>query len=262
MISIRPIGTFLPLDEAGFISNPCLEAPFGKPWDQAMEVIVAFLKNEYPDQLRSIWLRGSVAQGKGVPGQSDLDVFALTKKPGMYWAEIEKLSSLQADLKPFLGSDFPLECQLESFTGQPKELRSQIAMLIATQSVCLWGEDIRETLGKYKPSKAVMLEYRWVAQDVEEWIVKIVKGTSWTEADFRSFMKTIIRAGFELVMERDGRYTRDLYPAYQVFSDYYPKREPDMRQALFWYLNPPPDEKELYAFLQDFGRWLGEQFRV
>jgi hypothetical protein len=160
-----------------------------------------------------------------------------------------------------LANEFPLECQLESYTGQAKDLRSQIAMLIATQSVCLWGEDIRKALGKYKPGKAVMLEYRWVAQDVNEWIAKIKEGKAWKIGDFRSFMKTIIRAGFELVMERDGRYTRDLYPAYQAFSTFYPKREPDMRQALLWYLNPSPGEKELYAFLQNFGRWLGDQFQ-
>lgn len=258
MHEIRPIGSFFPLDTEGYIINPCKSPPFDPFWENMFEQIRTYLVQYFPEKLHSIWLRGSVAQGKAVAGQSDLDIFALFKTPGLHWQELPGLHKLREQIGE--KDSFPLECQLESYNGNPQELRSQIAMLTATQSVCLWGEDLRPQLKKYKPGKEVMLEYRWIAADVEDWLLKIQQGERLEKEAFCSFMKTIIRAGFELVMERDGRYTRDLYPAYQVFSAYYPKKEPDMKQALLWYLNPIPDRALLQAYLQDFGRWLGRAF--
>jgi predicted nucleotidyltransferase len=262
MKTIQAIGDFFAMDKDGFLLNPCLNPPFGYPWDPMMETITSFLSATYPGLIHSIWLRGSVARGTGVPGQSDLDTFVLIKKAGFHWQELPEVAALKALLGPLGEADFPLECQLESYTGKPEGLRSQIAMLIATQSVCIWGEDIRPFLKEYKPGKEVMLENRWLAADVAAFLEKIEKGETWDKAAFCSFMKTIIRAGFELVMERDGRYTRDLYPAYQAFSTYYPERESDMRQALHWYLNPMPDHVVFKAYLLDFGEWLGESLRV
>ncbi len=260
MNSIQAIGDFFQMDKSGFLINPCLQAPFGHPWDAMLSEIQTFLRKKYPHHIHSIWLRGSVARGLGVAGQSDLDVFALIKEEGFHWGEMADLAELQALLEPLGGKDFPLECQLESYSGRPEDLRSQIAMLIATQSVCLWGEDLRPMLGKYRPGKEMMLEYRWIAADVKEALEKIQKGEVLEKGAFCSQMKSIIRAGFELVMEREGRYTRDLYPAYQAFSKYYPRQESEMRKALFWYLNPTPPAEELQDFLQGFASWLAGRF--
>lgn len=254
MHEIRPIGTFFQLDAAGYILNPCQKPPFGTYWDTMLAMICARLQESFPQSLHSIWLRGSVAWGNAVRGQADLDVFALLNEEGYRWVELPDLQPLQKKLSP--AKDFLLDCQLESFKGKPTELRSPIAMLIATQSVCIWGEDIQAQLKKYRPGREVMLEYRWIAADVEDWLTKIRKNEKLETAAFRALMKSIIRAGFELVMERDGRYTRDLYPCYQVYSQYYPEKESGMRQALYWYLNPIPDREVLRQYLLDFGRWL------
>ncbi len=69
-------------------------------------------------------------------------------------------------------------------------------------------------------------------------------------------MRRIIRTGLELVVERSGLFSRDLYPCYEVFSRYYPIQAPQMKQALHYAINPLTDKAQLLAFVYDFGSWL------
>ena len=72
----------------------------------------------------------------------------------------------------------------------------------------------------------------------------------------KAVMKTIIRTGFELVMEQQEVYTTDLYLCYQCFSAIYSAQEPQMRRALHYFLNPPDQASELFPFVKRFGIWL------
>lgn len=72
-------------------------------------------------------------------------------------------------------------------------------------------------------------------------------------------MRLLIRAGFELVMERAGCYTHDLYPSYSTFIRYYPQHQKAMRQALEWAINPVEDKTEPLSFSHTFGRWLADE---
>lgn len=72
----------------------------------------------------------------------------------------------------------------------------------------------------------------------------------------QALMKRILRSGFELVMEREGRYTTSLYLHYECFARHYPDRERDMRRVLEIFLNPDSRWPEMPAFLNDFGGWL------
>lgn len=72
-------------------------------------------------------------------------------------------------------------------------------------------------------------------------------------------MKGLIRVGMELVIERSGKYTRDLYPCYEAFSEYYPDREADMREALYYALNPTSDMQVLKRIADTLGQFLLEE---
>ena len=66
-------------------------------------------------------------------------------------------------------------------------------------------------------------------------------------------MKRILRTGFELVMGREQKYTRDLYPCYESFIKYYPQKKDDMYKTLELAINPIDDSKIIGYILKD---WL------
>ena len=68
--------------------------------------------------------------------------------------------------------------------------------------------------------------------------------------------KVVIRAGFELVMEREQRYTTSLYYCYQSFAKYYPQKASLMEHALRLYLNPSSTLNDLTQLAHNLCDWL------
>ena len=69
-------------------------------------------------------------------------------------------------------------------------------------------------------------------------------------------MKIIIRSGFELIIEKEKQFTADLYLCYLTFSKYFPNYKQEMKQALFWFLNPIIEAKELRLLLDHLGNFI------
>jgi len=75
-------------------------------------------------------------------------------------------------------------------------------------------------------------------------------------------MKWLLRVGFELVMERDHSYTRDLYPCWEQFSHYYPARREQMWDVLGWALNPITNRCQIRDQVGDLGGFLRDELRA
>ncbi|MDY7224165.1 hypothetical protein [Halalkalibacterium halodurans] len=79
-------------------------------------------------------------------------------------------------------------------------------------------------------------------------------------------MKLIVRAGLALVIEKEHRYTRDLYPAYQIFAKHYHEKGAEMKQALQYAIAPVDlhldsfiygkEDNEIIAQTDGHGRWF------
>ena len=72
-------------------------------------------------------------------------------------------------------------------------------------------------------------------------------------------MKIIIRCGLALVLMKENTYTRDLYPAYKLFSKHFPEKQEEMKLALNYAINPSVNNKEILSFLSSFGEWILNQ---
>jgi hypothetical protein len=75
-------------------------------------------------------------------------------------------------------------------------------------------------------------------------------------------MKRILRAGFELVLEREKKYPFTLSACYLTFARYYPAQAHEMKHALEYAINPPTDPVPVLAFLHKFGPWIIEQAQM
>lgn len=256
MKTIQPIGEYLTQDENGFIVNDLALNKLEKRWRDVAYYLAKAYKKYLNESVHSIYIRGSVARGLWVDGVSDLDSFVLVKpnfseKP-IRWQKADFQEEVGEELLkkfPFVGD---LEMMLATYTTDFKN--SRLAMIVKTQSLLVDGEDIFSELKDYKANREMCLNYRWLSEDITNFLK--INSRSFTINQCSEMMKVIIRTGFELVIEKVGRFSPDLYICYRDFSRFYPTKEAEMRQALYWYLNPILNKKELDKFVVNFGSWM------
>ena len=205
--------------------------------------------------MHSIYLRGSVARGNNVDGFSDIDVFAIIYDIEDRW----KIADWQPDLQKELQIEFPfvkeVEVMLTQYFKDFYQKNPRLAMIIKTQSLCIYGEDLIEEIPPFLPNKKMILNLTWLEEDLNDFLQK----ETIAQKDYQEIAKILIRSGFELVKEKEQKFTTDLYLCYQVFSEYYPEKEKEMREVLHLYLNPIEDDLYLKNLIEDLGNWMLKQ---
>lgn len=257
-MNIQPIGQFLSMDKDGFIFNDLKLENIQPIWNEPIQLIIQQYHEYYNKKLHSIYLRGSISRDLAVPNVSDIDTFALVYSDHFIrW----KNSDIQEEIEEKVQAKFPfvngVEMNIASLDDEFYLKNSRLAMIIQTQSLCLDGVNISKKSSKFRPTD-LCLNKKWFAEDLNDFNKKIGDQKIRLE-DCRAIMKIIIRVGFELVVEREQRFTPDLYLCYRTFSKYYINKEKEMRQALVYFLNPITDLQILEAFVNQLGNWLMRQ---
>lgn len=262
MRPIAPLGSYLKQDSRGFIINEASLEKIRPPWNEALEELKRAYRSNLKERLHSIYVRGSVPLGEAVEEVSDVDTFALIYPDGrefVLWERVSWEDELWENIRERYSRVADIEAATATFDERLREKNPGLAMLIQTQSVCLYGQDISAGLGSFRPGPEMMLDYSRLRPTLYSFREKLKERGLATESECKSVLKRIIRAGFDLVMEREGRYTPALYLCYRSFAKYYPEREAEMRRALELYLNPPVQVEVLSAFVESFGRWLEQE---
>ena len=268
MIEIQEVGGYFETDERGFIINPCAPEKIDQAYVPLLDTIIEDFQAKAKNHLLAVYLRGSVPAGKAVAGFSDLDVVGLLKWDKKYRFIRWGSASWEAETNAALLPSYPFVKQIDlaiahhdpSFPGQNLDVK----MVLKTQGLCIWGTEILHSVPPFMVGKAVMINYKWVARNLQAWRDR--EGEWKDEAEEAAFlqdmMKTVIRGGFELVLQRVKRYTVDLYPCYAAFAEYYPEKEAEMRKALHTYLNPLEAIEEGRALMSEFVPWLAEEIQT
>lgn len=206
------------------------------------------------EQLHSIFIRGSIPRGAAVVGISDVDMFAIVKdsdRVSRHWIdELGQVIERMYQFRPQL--------DLELYGLDDVATNPRLRMVMKTQSLCLYGDDLRASIRSFKPGPDMMLAVYWLRHDIEDSLHELERATG--EQEIRSICrrvtKVILRCGFEIVMEKEQRYTNSLYYCYRSFSRHYPQHEPSMRACPDMFLDPVPEKGRLTELLQSFGAWL------
>jgi uncharacterized protein len=259
--ALRPVGEYFELDEHGYVMNPASADRIIAPWDGVVAQVVDACRAELGARLCAIYARGSVTRGAAVVGLSDIDMFAFVRDGGAM--SREWVDELARDV----ACRYEFEPRLDLVLYRVEEVAASapLRMVMKTQSVRLYGDDLCAGIGEYRPGPEMMLEVPWIGQEVEGHLRKLEQAADEGEVRrlCRGVTKMMVRCGFEMVMEREQRYTNSLYYCYQSFVTHYPEHEPSMRECLELFLNPTGDAERLRAFLQGFGAWLvGETTRL
>lgn len=249
-IEIQPKGSYYPIDEDGYLINPASIDKVSEKWKPLILEIVEVYKNHYGEKLKNIYVRGSVVRGEAVEGISDIDTFAYVDASR---EELQKQTISTESIKQLRERyDFVEDVEMNA---KPLSNITQ-DYIILNQSLCFYGEPV--PIPKLKVGKGLAIHSPHFYKDFR-WFEKFLEKN--TQEDERKrecswLMKRLLRTGFELTMERSKKYTRDLYRCYETFSEYYPSKESEMREALDLALNPTADTSKMKEVLDNLGAWL------
>lgn len=253
---IKPIGDYFPQAPDGTILNPCSPDHIPVTWQPGITYLASLFQRFLGDRLHSVYLRGSIVRGMPEASILDIDSYALVHDLEPRWSE----PAWANDFRVRLGQNAPLlppaECYIASWPQVQSGQNAALAMVLQTQSLCILGTPVQAQLPSYRPGPAMMTQHHWLAED-NAWFRK---AEEITQDQFRSYLKLLIRSAFELVMERVGAYTPDLYLCCTNFIHFYPKQETKIWFCLESFLNPPADwltKREPYL---EMGEWLEAAF--
>lgn len=249
---IKVHGAYFEVDKQGFLINPASLPDPSSDWFAVVNYITENLKALFGNNLHSIYLRGSVAASCAETAMSDLDMFVLLfSKQEIYWEHISESEEWERYCLQHFPVFHKLDLYKTAYKANIQNAYPNLASVIKTQSICVYGTDVSLAISPYKASHIKPLHLKWLRKDLDHFY------ESYCDLDACSaIMKILLRAAFDLVMEKDGRYTNSLYFCWRSFSEHYPEKENHFRQALDWYLNPTTNKKILVAYLKEHGEWL------
>ena len=254
---VLELGRFIPTDADGCLIRDAHEANVPPRWRPLIDEVRDLYTRALGADLHSVYLRGSVPRGLSIDGISDLDSFAVAQRKRPDLAELFEVSSSK------LAAKYPFCTEVELFVVDlANVLRGRhLALTIATQAICIAGEDLLPKLPKFRPNRR-LLELGHVMmldRELDQAEVWLLDGSEDVREVCRWLSKRIIRSGLELFVEVEGQYTRDLWPCYDVFSRHVPEKREAMFQALELALSPSDQPLVVRDALIPLGRWLAEQ---
>jgi hypothetical protein len=257
-VPIRNIGSYFELDAEGFVINPTSLDKIQEDWKPALGEVVESYKKVYGDALTTVYIRGSVAKGTAIKYISDIDSFAYAtltdEEISLEWTDAAEKEIIEK--YPFIQG---VELSVDPVTAINAD------QILLAQSICIYGQDISINIPKLKPGRE-MITNLFKLNTTFEWFRNKLELIGGNEEELKRacvwLSKTLLRAGFELTVGRSHRYTRDLYPCFETFAEYYPEREGEMKKVLYLALNPITDKNVFLTLMDGLGRWIMKEAKV
>lgn len=258
---IKKIGYLMQRDAEGNLINECCWEAIQSPWRELVEALRNECLEKLGDRIHSLYLRGSIPRGQAILNVSDLDSIAIVKEeisPDLAAQIISIEEQLEQQYR------FCQKVEINLLTYQDLiQVGSHWQAILQTQGLCIYGEDMRSQFPRFKPSLVLVSHAFQLAEDLAE-TQMILRQLLPKHPGFEATVerkcvwinKRIVRTGFELVMQMEETFTRDLYPCYERFSYHFPNQERLMHKALELAIQPSSNRAGLLMFLSHFGSWL------
>lgn len=260
-VRIKRTGSFLELDACGHVIKVASSARFQEAWKPLIQETRDFYLRECGRTLHSVYVRGSAAKGMAEEGVSDLDTICILRGP----VDLNETarSTFLADMRvryPFcLGVELELVPMAELVDPDPRGGRNVWLGIIRTNAACIAGEDLTPTIAPFSLNDMVGYS-RNLQGNLEEELPRYLEEDrddseeiSWS---CRWAMRRILRAGFELGMFEEQRWTNDLYLCWESFARHYPERASLMRETLELALNPVGDATLIARHVAQWTPWI------
>ncbi len=271
MVKILPIGHLIGIDQNGYLINDCDASRISSPWLGLVEAWKAGCLDLWGDRLHSLYLRGSVPRGMAMPKLSDLDgVVILQDSPPASSPTVTATETARrlATLTQRLLRQYRFCRNIETVIFSHSEIQALPVWqaFLKVCGLCIYGENLQPHWPPVQPGPLLVSHAFDLAEDlaaVQSYLRTLPAHHCQFEAQVKQqcawISRRLVRVGFELIMEQEQAYTRDLYPCYQRFAAHFPALEPQMRQALTLAIAPSRHRAGLLLFLAHLGEPLLEQ---
>ncbi|MDP4550083.1 nucleotidyltransferase [Alkalihalobacillus macyae] len=259
MTEIKEIGSLCSLDDEGYIINQSNHKKINNKFSEVIRLINESCLSALPKEIHSIYIRGSVPRGLDIEGVSDGDVIIVTytnpQELHLDWVEeTEQFIDQKVSFINGVELGFSPLSEVEE-----SKYCSMIPFILKTYGICVYGANLISKLPDYKPDSSLANEHLIHLSSLIDKAKHDLMGNNDIE-DIKDccswIMRIIVRAGGALVIVQEQSYTRDLYPAYELFSKHYPEKKQEMRTALWYAINPLSSSEEILKFLDYFGGWI------
>ena len=240
---VLPHGRLQQLDSSGNVINDA--APVCERWCAPLADAVrawAGIDAELPGvQLVSVYARGSIVRGLGLPGISDVDTLGYAvvdgSSPSAEQLRAWRLArSVELRAAHPIASGFDLELvtaprasrlgrwllgRADTATLQPSDLHALDAFRLKTQALHVHGEHLQPRLPGFAPRPRLVLALpRDAARAARE--VARLRAASAPAAEeqrmVRWLLKRCLRSGMELAARPQRGFSRDLLPCYEAIA--------------------------------------------
>ncbi len=255
---IKTLGSYLDIDEDGYIVNPASFEKIQDKWLTPLEEVKEEYIARFGHALHSLYIRGSVPKGNAIDDISDLDTFAVVnlKEEEIDISWYKEINERIKEKYPFVEGIEIVAIPLNDFEKSRGD-----KIMIKTQSLCLCGTNLADTIPPYKVGFETTQHIQSIGRKVEDMLLwlqedksdeKVVKKCGW-------IMKQLLRSASELVMERSEKYTRDLYPCYETFSEFYPAKKDEMYKVLELAIYPTKDKRVVSEVISGIEKWMANE---
>ena len=258
---IQKIGHLMRTDPEGYLINECNWDSIQLPWLNLVEALRSICIETLGDRLHSINLRCSVPRGQAILNVSDLDSIVIIQGETSHEL-IAKITDIEIQLE----KPYPFCQKVEIIPISYSEMqqpKSHWQTVLQTQGLCIYGEDLRSQFPQFKPNLDLVSHAFHLEEDLAETQImlrQIPANSTHLESivkqKCRWINKRIVRTGFELVMQKENAFTRDLYPCYERFAHHFPHHARLMYKALELAIQPSSNRDGLLMFLSHFGKCL------
>lgn len=256
-------GSILNKDDQGLLVSESSRGKLVPPWIAPVEDAVRAYVRIAGETVHSIYVRGSVSRGRALEGASDVDMLVVVEAGA---EDIEVLRPQLMDASRAVGLRYPFSTGVDLAVYDLSSLLSGAnragRVLLKLTSACVHGEDLVPALPGVKPGpEAVLAAHRLKRYLMAGTAITRLHAIVSNEHQRRGLLKRIVRTGFELVMEREQVFTRDLLPCYLLFSKYYPRRTTEMRRAMTLAISPDNDGVYAWKLVEELRPFLIKEIR-
>ncbi len=250
------------LNKNGYVLNNGSPKKIQKKWIGAIDVVKDACLTRYGKKVSAIYVVGSVASGTAVDYKSDLDMDIVLNIPKdklykRYRENSKWLNKLNHKIKkqfPFITyADSTLLSLDDIFKNKPF-----VGNTIKVESVCIYGKDISSKIANLKPGPGMQVSLHILPRYLKTTRMRFLhlKDKEMIKKHCHWMTRVLLRAGFDLVMPKLKKFTKDPLMSYRAFAKYYPDKAKEMKEVLNLSLKPKANAKLMIKVIDGIGKWL------
>lgn len=250
------------VDKNGFISLPYFSG-FQPAFSQLVSDTVQQLVAAVPELIHSIYVYGSLAEGRAAETQSDLDLTVIFSRE-----QDASASQRLYDVKSALEREYPVISKIDIDPGvldtvmQP-ENAERWGYWLKHHCVCVYGDDLRERFEPFRPSREIAIAVNGDFLAVLNGDVSQMKPSMEPLQRHllqRAAARKAIRATNILREENDRDWPMSLEELCNKFNERYPALTEEMGYFLSISHRPRGDIMAFAGRIITFGYWLNAEY--